>query len=246
MMDLQHVLLALWFLPLFPFSGLFVYLVGRLIRWPLVRAALFVAWPVIGVLVLGHDVPGWMRLWALFSALLYALRLMTMRDLRLWGAYLGASSYALLWLPDAGHAPGWQAALALGIPLAFLALVTGMLEKRFGAAYSGLYGGLHLRQRRLAGLLTAVTLAAVAAPIFPGFFVLTGIAFHTGLGYAVGSLLTWVLWGWSAALLLQGFMLGPPRAAPDVGTTGTAVSAAMLAILVGAGLISISALLLGG
>lgn len=250
MSDTLRLFAALWFLPLFPFSSLFVYLLGRKVRSATIRSILYILWPVVGVVLIGVDkpLPGWLQTWALASALLYALRLMAMRDLRLWSAYLGASAYALLWLPVHEHSD-WLAALALGIPLALMAQLGSILEQRFGAAYCGLYGGLHLKQPRLAGLLTAITLAAVASPIFPGFFVLTGIAFHAGLAYAIGSLVVWVLWSWSAVLMLQGFMLGKPQTAPvaaDLGSAELAVLGVSLAVLVSAGLIFISTLLLGG
>lgn len=249
MSDSARLLAAVWFLPLFPFSALFVNLLGRKVRSAAVRSVLFVIWPTIGVVLLGASLPGWLQIWALLSALLYALRMMSTRDLKLWSAYLGASAYALLWLASGTHGPGLLTALVLGVPLAIVAQLGGALEKRFGAAYSGLYGGLHLRQPRLAGLLTLTLLASVATPIFPGFFVLTGIVFHAGPGYAVGTLLVWLLWTWAAVLLQQGFMLGKTQTAPsppDLQAGQLNGLAAALAVLVVVGLFAVTTLLLGG
>ncbi|WP_083699817.1 hypothetical protein [Acidihalobacter ferrooxydans] len=249
MSDALRLFAAIWFLPLFPFSGVFVYLAGRKLRSAAARGAVFIVWPLLGVSLVGAYVPPWLHAWALFSALLYAVRLLAMRDLRLWSAYLGASAFALLWLPLPEHAPGWLAALGLGIPLALLAQLAAVLEERFGAAYCGLYGGLYLKQPRLAGALTLLTLSAVASPIFPGFFVLTGVALHAGFAYAIGALIVWLLWTWAAVLLLQGFMLGKPQTAPvpsDLSGAELAALGVPAAVFVGAGLFFVTTLLSGG
>lgn len=246
-MDALRLFGALWFLPLFPFSGLFIQLVGRrpLPAW--LRASLFLAWPLIGVLFLGPEVPDWIRAWALASALLYALRLLSTRDLRLWLAYLAASAYALLWLPDFGHSPGWPTALSLGVAPALLALFALALEKRFGAAYAGVSGGLQLRQPQLARLFTLLILAAVATPVFPAFFALTGMALHSAPAWSSGMLVTWVLWSWSAFVLLQRFMLAPSQhpSSPDLCRSELIAYGAVLAACVAAGFILIPQLLSG-
>lgn len=238
---------AVWFLPLFPFSGLFVHLIGRKTRATSLRTGLFVLWPLIGVTVLGHaaPLPEWLQIWVLASALLYAVRLLATRDLRLWGAYLGASGYALLWLlPPAAAA--WPAALSLAIPLALLSVLVRALDERFGAAYAGLYGRLHQHQPQLAGMLTLVVLAAIATPLFPGFFVLTGIAFHNGMTAATAVLLVWVLWTWAAVVMLQGFMFGraqTPMSPPDLAQQTLYGLAGVLVLLVLVGLALIPSLL---
>ncbi|AOU96874.1 hypothetical protein BI364_01600 [Acidihalobacter yilgarnensis] len=213
-----RLVMALLFLPVFPFSALFVQLLGRRIQSAPIRAALFLLWPLAGVILLGSAlaIPDWLRIWVLLSALLYAVRLLATRDLRLWSAYLGASAYSMLWLLRPEFTSGWQSALSLGAPLALMAIVGDALEQRFGAAYGGLYGGLHLHQPRLAGSLTLTTLAAVASPVFPGFFVLTGIVLHTDPGIATGILFVWILWTWAAVVLLQSFMFGRPQSLPAV------------------------------
>ena len=248
-MDALRLFGALWFLPVFPLSGVFVQLLGRRLRPYWLRAVAYLAWPVIGsILIMGLEVPDGIRGWAVASSILYALRLLSTRDLDAWLAYLGASAFALLWLPATAHATAWLAALALGLPLAGLALFSQVLERRFGAAYAGLYGGMHLRQPRLAGLLTLLLLAAVATPVFPGFFVMTGIALGSAPAWSAALLLSWVLWTWAAALLLQGFMFGPARAetSPDAhGVEFYGFVLALAASVVG-GLLLIHPLLWGG
>ena len=63
-------------------------------------------------------------------------------------------------------------ALGFSAPLVLLALLSAGLEKRFGAAYTDLYGGLAQSIPRFSGVLVVVILAAIATPLFPGFFIL--------------------------------------------------------------------------
>ncbi|OBS08083.1 hypothetical protein [Acidihalobacter prosperus] len=246
-----RLVVALLFLPVFPFSALFVQLLGRRIKSAPIRAALFLLWPLVGVMLLGSDpaLPHWLRVWVLLSALLYAVRLLATRDLRLWTAYLGASTYAMLWLLHPDSISGWLSAFGLGAPLALMALVGGALERRFGAAYGGLYGGLHLHQPRLAGGLTLATLAAVASPVFPGFFVLTGIALHSDPTIAAAIMAVWILWTWAAVVLMQSFMFGKPQSLPaveDLAKPQLHVLVAALAALLLASVALLTTLLQGG
>src|SRR3569623_1433547 len=110
-------LLSAFFLPLFPLSMGFNAVFARL-RHPLLRTAMLLIWPQIGVLAL-----------------------------------------SLVTTPI----PEWVVALVV------LALLTGGLERRFGAAYTGLYGGLAQVLPRFSGVLVFVVLAVIATPVFPAF-----------------------------------------------------------------------------
>lgn len=248
-----YFLATLVFLPVFPFSSLFVYLIGH-VPSTFLRAITFLGWPLIGLMLLSHvqHVPDWIQIWALATALLYAFRMLTTRELHLWNAYLGVSLFALLWLSKVETLIHWQniitISLALAIPLALSNLLSTILKNRFGATYYGLYGGLQLNQPRLAGILTLVTLASIATPIFPGFFVLLGIIFNSQLPFAVGILFIWVLWSWAAILLIQGFMLGRKQCTPipaDMNPTEFYSFSLIATLLIVVGLTFIATLLQG-
>lgn len=246
--SLPHLAAALWFLPLFPMSGIFVFLTTRLLRAAWLRGVVFVVWPIAGELLLGHATPPtWIRAWALITALLYAVRLLATRDLRRWTTYLGVSAFSLLWLLDPTTGHGWLAALAMGVPLGLITIPCAALEQRFGAAYAGLYGGLPLRQPRLSAILTLLVLASIATPGFPAFFVLTGIAFHAHAVFAAGMLLVWIIWGWASVVLLQGFMSGkaPAERVPDLGDITWFAMVVAIAATALAGLTLAAALLQG-
>lgn len=237
------LLLAALFLPLFPLSIVWHALSAR-VRHPLWRAAFLLAWPQIGVSLLpaaAQAIPSWFTAWALASAGLYALRLVTVRELARWAAFLASSALALTWaLAAAGVAKPWLFALCLSLPAALLALLDGPLSSRFGAAYAGLPGGLAERLPRLAGVLSAVVLAAVATPPFPGFFLMLDLMTRLALPAAIAVLLVWLIWGWAAVRLLQGFVFGGAnRPVPAVGDLGRAAAlgyAGTLAVCVVAGL----------
>ena len=93
-------LLALLFLPLFPFSAAFVFVIKN-IRHPWLRSALFLLWPQVGVWLLvssGVVISEGLLYWAMSTALLYALRALVLRDVSLWLSYIGISCWSILWI----------------------------------------------------------------------------------------------------------------------------------------------------
>lgn len=217
MNDLAWTLLAALFLPLFPLSMVFNRLFASC-RNPALRTLLLLAWPQAGVVLLAqfdHAPPVWLLGCAVATSLLYALRALALRDVGAWISFLATSAWALLWLSYL-EAPDWERlqmqALSFSAPLAMLAVLSGSLERRFGAAYTGLYGGLAQTLPRLAGVLVVVVLAVVATPLFPGFFVmLETVVLSTPPApfIALGTVLVWLLWSWAGARLLHGLVVGP-------------------------------------
>ena len=53
------------------------------------------------------------------------------------------------------------------------------LERRFGAAYTGLYGGLARTIPRFSGVFVTVVVAAIATPLFPTFFIMLDMVVDT-------------------------------------------------------------------
>lgn len=244
MTDLGLVLIGL-FLPLFPFSMAFNAGLER-ISHPLLRSMLLLAWPQIGLLALSaHTVaiPSWLVLWALATAFLYAFRLLAMREMGRWSGFLATSTWAVLWLPAyAGIEMSqlWTFAAAFSVPLVFLTLLASVLENRFGAAYTGLYGGLARRTPRFSGVLVISVLAATATPVFPAFFVMLHSLIVSQPIPAAALTGIWLIWSWAAARLLQGLIVGPAEPSPEhdipivttwgyaAGLTGLAVAGLIL------------------
>ena len=243
MADFGLVLVGL-FLPLFPFSIAFNAILER-ISTPLPRLALLLAWPQIGLWALSaYDatIPSWFVLWALATALLYAFRLLAMREMGRWIGYFATSAWALLWLAAYAGLPTsqlWTFAAGFSMPLVFLTLQAGMLERQFGAAYIGLYGGLARRTPRFSGVLVLSVLATIATPLFPSFFAMLQTLIVSQPLPAIGLTGIWLIWSWAAARLLQGLIVGPsePRPELDLPIATTWGYAAGLAGLIVAGLI---------
>lgn len=227
--------IAALFLPLFPLSAVFTLLLARL-RAPLAAAIVLLLWPQIGITVLQlapPEVPGFIVVWALMSAAFYAVRLLTVRELGRWAGFLASSALALTWVPFAhGMAPDELRFFAfwLSAPTALLALLIGPLTRRLGAAYAGLHQGFADDLPRLAAVLTILVLGAIATPPFPGFFVLLNLLQTLGVAPTLGVLAIWLLWGWAATHVLQGFLAGPGRRvhAADLGRAGTLAAVAAL------------------
>jgi len=241
-------LVAALFLPLFPFSMLFNKLFARLPDARL-RIALLLFWPQLGTLALatlGERPPSWIAWWAVTTATLYALRSLSLRDLNLWICYMATSAWALLWpaaafgTSAAGGAVLALQAIGLSFPFVLLAWLAGRLESELGAAYVGLCGGLAQTLPKLSGLLVLGVLAAVATPLVPGFFILSGTTVHAlprSPGIAFLILTVWLLWAWSGARILPGLIAGPARVEPkrDLGTTVTVLLGLTFVVLVLAG-----------
>lgn len=243
-MSLMLLILAAFFLPLFPASVVFTRL-ATTIRPRLARLALFLVWPQIGVFLIlwGELEPGpVLPIWAVLSAMLYAFRMLTVREVGRWSAMLAASAWPLVWLytlQGPGAADLVAVTLALTVAPLLMLLVRDALVTRLEAAYTGLHGGLARDLPRLSGLIVVATLAAMALPLFPGFFALLAVLGNTTIGVAGGVLLTWLLWSWAGTRLLQGTVFGP-RSGPvaaDLPLLATWLIAGLIVVLVVAGLI---------
>lgn len=239
----MDLLLVGVFLPLFPMSMLFNLLFERVRNAPL-RILLLLMWPLIGIFLLQQlnpQAPAWLSTWALLTALLYAWRLLAMRELALWTGFLATSVWSLLWLSPAAESTSAMAylpALWFSVPMALLVAVAAILQRRFGAAFAGLYGGLALNVPRLSSVLVLALLASIATPVFPAFFVMLKLLIDSSLPLMIGVLLTWLLWSWAAAIMIQGLLVGPARDMPvaDMKRASGFVSAAILVLLVVAGM----------
>jgi NADH:ubiquinone oxidoreductase subunit 4 (subunit M) len=235
--------LAALFLPLFPFSIVFGHVLSGL-RRPGLRALALLAWPQMGIWVLSHahggPPPAGLIVWAAGTALFYAYRALALRDAGTWIGFVAVSAWALLWIGP-GPQPSALDALGLSLPLALAALLTGLLERRFGAAHTALRLGLAASAPRLSALFVLAILATVATPVFPNFFVLVAIIAGqapAAPALALTVLAVWMLWAWSGARLLQGIVVGParPQAAADLAPVAVWVYAALFCGLAGAGL----------
>lgn len=240
------IVLAGLFLPLFPLSAGFTALFAHS-RRPWVRALMLLAWPQIGVAahsMLTTPMPDWVPVLALITSILYGIRALALRELGRWTAFLAISSWSLLWIPACHGAPVSSLhlyALGFSVPLVLLAWLTAALERRFGAAYSGLYGGLAHMLPRLSGVLVFVVLAVMATPIFPTFFAMLAAIVASGPAapsVAAGVAASWLIWSWAGARLLQGVIVGPGREGKvrDLSLGATWAYTLVLALLVVAGL----------
>jgi len=211
-----YLLLVGLFLPLFPLSMVFNALFDR-VQHVVLRSILLAGWPHMGIAIIHSidtGVPDWLIAWALVTSFLYALRMLALRGVGQWNSFLATSMWAMLWLMTTDMSQNMLHMYALGIsaPLVLLAFLSAGLEKRFGAAYTDLYGGLAQSIPRLSGVLVVVVLAAIATPLFPGFFIMLKLIMDTSVAMPVATfalLGIWLLWSWAGVRLLQGLIVGP-------------------------------------
>ncbi len=241
MPDALIILLSGIFLPLFPMSMVFNAILDNIkLAW--LRVLLLITWPLIGLfIILNSDVawPGWLLPLALFTSALYALRILTLREVNQWSGFLATSFWGLLWLPVMQGTPAmllFAYALSMSVPLVLLVLLSAGLEQRFGAAYTGLYGGLARTIPRFSGVLVIVVVAAIASPLFPTFFIMLDMVVETVVAtpmVAMVLLLIWLFWSWAGARLIQGLIVG--RASDvkitDLGTVAISFYALILLAL---------------
>jgi len=216
MPDSLFILLVGIFLPLFPMSMVFNAILDN-IKHSGLRALLFIAWPLVGLfIVLNTNVimPDWLLPLVLFTSALYALRMLSLREVNQWNGFLATSLWSLLWLPmmqDTQAQLLYSYAISMSVPLVLLVLLSAGLEQRYGAAYTGLYGGLARTIPRFAGVLVTVVVAAIATPVFPSFFIMLDMVVETISTTPLAAmvlLLIWLLWSWAGARLIQGLIVG--------------------------------------
>jgi NADH:ubiquinone oxidoreductase subunit 4 (subunit M) len=209
-------ILAALFIPLFPFSMVFNQVHERL-RRPWLRALLLLIWPQFGILLIGRaetDIPQWFVAWALLTAVIYAYRAIALRDVGLWIGFLATSAWAVLWLSGGKTGIMHLQALGFSLPLALLSLLTGSIERRFGAAHTRLGLGLASVAPRYAAAFTIALLASTSTPLFPGFFTMMRTIADQVQAAPIGAVslaVVWLLWTWSAARLVQGIVVGNGR-----------------------------------
>lgn len=201
------------FLPLYPFSAIFNALLCRL-HSPLASFAFILIWPQIGVAAMQlsstpiHDA---FLPWALGSAGLYALRLLSVRELSRYAGFLASSSLALAWPLALGEMDVTMLSLfafCFSLPAAILALLSAPLTQRFGTAYSGICTGLGNAMPRLSTVLVIALLAGIVTAPFPTFFALWVLLMKLHWSAALVVLAMWFVWGWSATMLMRGFIFG--------------------------------------
>jgi len=216
MPDSLFILLVGIFLPLFPMSMVFNAILDN-IKHSGLRALLFIAWPLVGLFILLNTnviMPDWLLPLVLFTSALYALRMLSLREVNQWNGFLATSLWSLLWLPmmqDTQAQLLYSYAISLSVPLVLLVLLSAGLEQRYGAAYTGLYGGLARTIPRFAGVLVTVVVAAIATPVFPSFFIMLDMVVETISTTPLAAmvlLLIWLLWSWAGARLIQGLIVG--------------------------------------
>jgi hypothetical protein len=218
MPDILLIIIAGVFLPLFPMSMIFNALLDRICHaW--IRTILLFVWPLIGIIILDKSaitLPGWVFYLALVTSVLYALRVLSLREVGQWSGFLATSFWSLLWVSVMHRIPvdtQYIFAISMSLPLILLIHLSARLEKHFGAAYTGLYGGLATSNPRFAGVLVAVVVAATATPLFPTFFIMLDMVITTLAMSPLSTtviLLVWLLWSWAAARLIQGLIVGSP------------------------------------
>ena len=226
-------LLAGLFLPLYPLSIGANLLLKRqigvdgtdLLSRPGAKAAAIILMPLVGVglmqlgLALAADDAAYLitlfAVWGGLTSLLYAFRLLSVRDGKIWIAQLYTSALALIWVGLAHRVPPLLPALGLALSLMPLSFLLGQLTRRFGIARVGLYPGLGVRMPVFSSVFVPALLMAVAVPFSPAFFAIIDLAFG-GLGtnelMTLAPLsLSWLLWTWAGINLLTGIVFGTPR-----------------------------------
>lgn len=222
-MEAAKVIGAAILLPLFPLSLIF----NRLVAWVpgyLGRAVAILVLPQAGVLVIG-SIPAAQRHAGLlhsgafialvtFTAVFYAFKALSVREITIWARLMATSGLSLDWILVASGTSAHSVrllALASSVPASLLMVWAGLLARRTGGAYLGLQGGYASVLPRLSGLVTLTALALVATPVFPSFFGLLHVFDLLRLSWLWPLLLLLLIWAWSLGRFLQDLLFGVYR-----------------------------------
>jgi hypothetical protein len=216
MLDILLIIVAGLFIPIFPMSMVFNFVIDH-VRNAWVRSVLILIWPAIGTLIIHKSavsLPQWVFYLALFTSAFYALRALSLREVGQWSGFIATSFWSLLWVNFFVNTPInliYIFGISMGLPVMLIVHLAAGLETRFGAAYTGLYGGLARTIPRYSGVLVAVIVAVTATPIFPTFFIMLDMVIDALIISPVTAiiiLLVWLLWSWAGARLIQGLIVG--------------------------------------
>lgn len=217
-MQSTSLLLAAFFLPLFPMSIVFNFVFQRASSaW--IRVPVLLVWPLPGLWLLESDssqIGDTLVLWALLTSILYSFRTVVVKELSVWTGFIATSAWSLLWTAvylGARFDDLMMHAFAFSLPLALLAILVARLERQYESAYAGVVTGLAQEQPRMTGLFVVVMLAVIGSPLFPSFFSLLSninnvVMVMPSIAFAI--VLVWLLWSWSGIRLLQELVVGDP------------------------------------
>lgn len=248
-MDWLMLVLAAILLPIFPFSLIFNRMIGSAPGYWLQAAAILVL-PQLGIRLIdmlpGSQLSflhsGWWIALVMFTAVFYAFRAISVREVTVWARLMATSGLTLDWLlrmPGPSPYGMSPAVLAWSVPAALLTILAGLLAARSGGAYLGLQGGLATALPRLSGLMTLSALAVGATPVFPSFFALIHVFSVLSLAWLWPLLLLLLIWGWSVGSFLQQLLFGGYRGEtmPDLSAASTWVGAGALVSFALSGLV---------
>lgn len=217
-MSSMSLLLAGFFLPLFPMSIVFNFVFQRA-NSAILRVLLILVWPIPGLWLIENTAAELLDIyvyWALFTAMFYGFRTVVVKELSVWTGFIATSAWSLLWVAEYLGAKIDDLVMhtfAYSIPLVLLALIVARLERQYESAYVGVVTGLAQEQPRMTGLVVVVILAVIGSPIFPSFFSLLSNINNVVTvlpSIAVAITLVWLLWSWSGIRLLQELVVGDP------------------------------------
>lgn len=242
-MDWLLLALAAVLLPVFPFSLLFNRLISSAPGYWM-QAAAVVLLPQLGIRLMDllpqSRLPflhgsSWIGL-VIFTAMFYAFRAISVRDVAVWARLMATSGLTLAWLlrmPQTAPSAMPSLALAWSAPAALLTILAGRLAARAGGAYLGLQGGLATVLPRLSALMALSALAVGATPVFPSFFTLIHVFLVLHLSWLWPLLLLILIWGWSVGSFLQELLFGTYRGEriPDLGAATTWLAASAVVFL---------------
>ena len=217
-MQSMALLLAGFFLPLFPMSIVFNFVFQRVsAAW--LRVILLLVWPLPGLWLIANSssqLADTLVFWGLLTSILYGFRTVVVKELSVWTGFIATSAWSLLWVAEYLGAKVddlLMHAYAFSLPLVLLAILVARLERQYESAYAGVVTGLAQEQPRMTGLIVVVMLAVIGSPLFPSFFsLLTNInnVVMVMPSFALAIVLVWLLWSWSGIRLLQELVVGDP------------------------------------
>ena len=245
-MTTMSLLLAGFFLPLFPMSIVFNYVFQRVSSvW--LRVFIIIVWPLPGLWLIENSATELVDIyvyWAMFTAVLYGFRTVVVKELSVWTGFIATSAWSLLWVAEylgAKIVDLIMHTFAYSIPLVLLALIVARLERQYESAYVGVVTGLAQEQPRMTMIVIIVILAVIGSPVFPSFFSLLSNINNVVMllpSVAVAIALVWLLWSWSGIRLLQELVVGDPAVFrhDDIGFGQTMLFGLSLFLLVAGGL----------
>ncbi len=240
--DFLLAVVILFLLPIFPFSMGTNFLLSKLRGnfFLIALMAIFMLGTFLLELLSSKDLIFYIPILGLFSAILYAIRILSASTAYVYSIYYYTilSGFAWLWKSIGGDMT--QFLVVMILPVLVLGILVIFLDNNHGNVHYKMLRGLGKEMPRFSIMLIITILLLIMTPYFSGFNLFLFNVSDFSIFYLVGMIIVWILLTWSGIRFIEKFIYGVAIRKlryKDISILGTFLLGSLLLVSVVAGFI---------